>query len=66
MLNRMFISRKSPLYLSLIGLIGGCVSGNEKLQFFRFRMGGLSMRKWNLGLLPKKLMLLQTFFVFAK
>ena len=39
MLNRMLISRKSPLYLSLIGLIGGCVLGNEKLQFSSFSNG---------------------------
>lgn len=39
MLNRMIISLKSILYLSLISLIVGCVSGNEKLQFSSFSNG---------------------------
>ena len=39
MLKRKFISRKSPLYLCLIGLIGGCVLGDEKLQFSSFSNG---------------------------
>ncbi|MBF13276.1 MAG: gliding motility lipoprotein GldH [Legionellales bacterium] len=39
MLNLKFTSRKSPLYLSLIGLIAGCVLGNERLQFSSFSNG---------------------------
>ena len=39
MLNRIFISRKSPLYLSLVTLIAGCVLGDEKLQFSSFSNG---------------------------
>ena len=44
MLNLTLISRKFIVYLSLIGLIGGCVLGNEKLLFSALP-NGLSKNK---------------------
>ena len=55
MLNRMFISRKSPLYLSLIGLIGGCVLGNEKLQFSSFSNGWSQHEEVQFRFTPEKI-----------
>ncbi len=55
MLNRMFISRKSPLYLSLIGLIGGCVLGNEKLQFSAFSNGWPQHEEVQFRFTPEKI-----------
>ena len=55
MLNRMFISRKSPLFLSLIGLIGGCVLGNEKLQFSAFSNGWPQHEEVQFRFTPEKI-----------
>ena len=55
MLNRTFISRKSPLYLSLIGLIAGCVLGDEKLQFSSFSNGWPQHEEVQFRFTPEKM-----------
>ena len=55
MLNRMFISRKLPLYLCLIGLIGGCDLGNEKLQFSSFSNGWPQHEEVQFRFTPEKI-----------
>jgi gliding motility-associated lipoprotein GldH len=55
MLNRMFISRKSLLHLCLIGLIGGCVLENEKLQFSSFSNGWLQHEEVQFRFTPEKI-----------
>ena len=55
MLNRMVISLKSLLYLSLISLILGCVSGNEKLQFSSFSNGWPQHEEVQFRFTPEKI-----------
>jgi gliding motility-associated lipoprotein GldH len=51
----MFISRKSLLYLCLIGLIVGCDLGNEKLQFSSFSNGWLQHEEVQFHFTPEKI-----------
>ena len=55
MLNRMIISLKSLLYLSLISLMVGCVSGNEKLQFSSFSNGWPQHEEVQFRFTPEKI-----------
>lgn len=66
MLNRMFISRKSPFYLCLIGLIGGCVSGNEKLQFFSFSNGWPQHEEVEFRFTPEKINAPANLFLYLR
>ena len=55
MMNRMFISLKTTLYLCLIGLIGGCDLGNEKLQFSSFSNGWPQHEEVQFRFTPEKI-----------
>ncbi len=66
MLNRMFISRKSPFYLCLIGLIGGCVLGNEKLQFSSFSNGWPQQEEVQFMFTPEKISSPTNLFLYLR
>ena len=66
MLNRMFISRKLPFYLCLIGLIGGCVSGNEKLQFSSFSSGWPQHKEVQFIFKPEKVNFPTNLFLYLR
>ena len=66
MLNRMFISRKSSFYLYLIGLIGGCVLGNEKLQFSSFSNGWPQDREVQFRFTPEKINAPTNLFLYLR
>jgi len=55
MMNRMFISLKTTLYLCLIGLTGGCGLGNEKLQFSSFSNGWPQHEEVQFRFTPEKI-----------
>ena len=66
MLNRMFISRKSFFYLYLIGLIGGCVLGNEKLQFSSFSNGWPQDKEVQFRFTPEKINAPTNLFLYLR
>jgi len=51
----MFISKRTPLYLSFVCLIGGCVLGNEKLHFSSFSNGWLQHEDVQFRFTPEKI-----------
>ena len=66
MLNRMFISRKSFFYLYLIGLIGRCVLGNEKLQFSSFSNGWPQDKEVQFRFTPEKINAPTNLFLYLR
>jgi gliding motility-associated lipoprotein GldH len=66
MLNPMFISRKLPLYLSLVGLIVGCVLGNEKLQFSSFSTGWPQYEEVQFRITPEKINYPTNLFLYLR
>lgn len=66
MLNRIFISRKSPLYLSLVALIGGCVLENEKLQFSSFSNGWPQHEGLEFRFTPEKINFPTNLFLYLR
>ena len=66
MLNRIFISRKTPLYFCLIGFIGGCVLGNEKLQFSSFSNGWPQHEEVQFHFTPEKINFPTNLFLYLR
>ncbi len=66
MVSRIFISRKHFLYLSLIGLIVSCVSGNEKLQFLSFSNGWPQNEVVQFRFTPEKINLPENLFLYLR